>query len=52
MTADVMSLNDLRLAQIQMDGLIPKPVEREQMIATIFEALEIRETTSQLRKSG
>lgn len=52
MTADVMSLNDLRLAQIQMDGLIPKPVEREQMIATIFEALELRETTSQLRKSG
>lgn len=52
MTADVMSLTDVRLAQIQMDGLIAKPVEREQMIATIFQTLDQREMTSKLRKSG
>lgn len=52
MTADVMSLTDVRLAQIQMDGLIGKPVEREQMVATISQTLDQREMTSKLRKSG
>ena len=52
MTADVMSLTEHRLARIQMDGLIAKPVDREQMNDTINRTLKLRQKALQERKFG